>query len=300
MNWEQRTVSVCTSDTRTGLGLTAVGLAFAAIACSPNGPDITVLERPQWECPTPPTVVAESGTGAHPDDNSVHLRWIIGDDPDLEGYYVYRRVHPETFDTLYAAVTLAPEELAKPGQALEWVDKGSVVGTLYYYVLFAFDRKGNRSPRSDTVGYQLLPKADLYEPLPKDPVIDPRPRFRFTPSESGSIDLHTFVVRVVADSAERSRVLWVSPYLNPAGFSPGEKTEAQYGNGGIVVQPTLPTGKYRWRVDAQGISRTAIEAPCRCVFGPTGCPGTDTSLPTPDELSFFGSKSAWKSFTVVR
>ncbi len=302
--WGRRTVSVCTTGARSpSAAVAAIGLLFVFVGCSPNGPEVVTLKRPQWECPTPPTAVAEAGTGAHTDDGFVHLRWLIGDDPDLEGYHIYRRVHPDTFDTLYASVALTPDQLAKPGQVIEWRDEGSVVSAseqpvAYFYVLFAFDRNGNRSPRSDTVGYQLLPKPDLYAPLPKDIVTNPRPIFTFAPSRTVE-GFHTFVVRVASDSGANSRVLWVSPRLNPWQVTAGDKTEAQYGSGGIVVRDTLSQGKYKWRVDAQGMPRTSIEAPCRCVFGPTGCPGADSNLPTPEEFSFFGSKSAWKSFTVV-
>ena len=276
----------------------AIGLVFVGIACSPNKPENITLARPQWACPQPPTAEKEGGTCAYPDDDYIHLRWIIGDEPDLEGYYINRRRSTDFIDTLYATVVLTREQLSRRGEVMEWIDRGSSPGTLFYYVLFSFDRDGHRSARSDTVAYQLLDKPYLDEPGPKDTLRDGRPTFRFGPNRT-DVNISSYVLRVVTDSTS-SQVVWVSPQSGmQGGYTAGEKTTVQYGTGGLIKRPTLAPGKYRWRVDFQGISSTKLYAPCGCVYDPVRCPGSDSSLPSPSELSFVGSQSGWRQFIIA-
>jgi hypothetical protein len=255
--------------------------------------------RPIWECPSPPSAEIEKGTSGGPYDDRVHLRWIIGEDPDLEGYYIHRRKSTDLIDTLFATVYLTETQKTKRGTTLEWLDPDSRVGEFYHYVLFAFDRKSGRSARSDTLGYGILEKPLAYGPVTNQVVADTRPMFQFGP-RSTAPNVQSYVVRVISDSAV-SRVLWVSPRLPPGGYTAGERTTIQYGNGGFIRRAYLQPGKYRWRVDFQGsYAFVTADAQCGCVFDTSMCQGASSSLPRPEDLSFVTSQSAWIPFTIAQ
>lgn len=296
----QATASAFNTATRTVLRALLLPLAVLLVnwSCGLQKSEAVTLARPVWECPSPPAAEQEKGINASPSDDFVHARWLIGTDPDLDGYFVHRRKSTDLIDTLFATVYLTPDQLTKRGSTLEWIDRDTRVGGVYYYVLFAFDRKGNRSARSDTVGFGTLEKPMIYGPVQNQVVTDSRPVFQFGP-RSTVLYVQSYVVRVVSDSTN-SQTLWVSPRRPLQGYTAGEKTAIQYGSGGFTRRAFLGPGKYRWRVDFQGsYPFVTIDAPCGCVYDTSSCPGADSSLPLPEDLSFIGSQSAWVPFTVT-
>lgn len=298
--WGRAIGSACSITIRTVLVGLLVPLAalLANWSCSPQKSSSRTLARPEWECPVPPSSEVEAGPSASPLDDFVHLRWIVGSDDDLDGYFIHRRKSTDLIDTLFATVYLTREQLANRGSTMEWVDRDSRVGTVYYYVLFAFDTKGNRSARSDTLGFGTLEKPMIYGPSQNQTVVDSRPVFQFGPRTTAQF-VQTYVVRVVSDSAN-SQVLWVSPRRPLLGYTSGERTTIQYGAGGFTRRPFLSPGKYRWRVDFQGsYPFIDIDAPCGCVYDTAICPGASPTLPRPEDLSFISSQSAWVPFTVA-
>lgn len=293
----RRIVSASTTGASGLLAIALLALPLIGMNCNASGPDANPLAQPKWECPRPITGAQEAGIGASPEDDGIHLRWTIGDDPDLVGYYIRRRTSDDVIDRLYTTVPLSREELANRGRTMERVDSDVEIGTTYYYVLLAYDPQGNRSMRSDTVSYMLLPKPMQYNPEPGSTVITSRPTFVFGPRET-LLNVTTYVIRVTRKTT--GEVVWLSP-PRTMGYLPSELSTVLYGSGGTVALDSLPPGTYRWRVDLFcGFATESAGAPCGCVYDTARCPGADPSLPSSKDLSFIGSKSGWWEFTVAK
>jgi fibronectin type 3 domain-containing protein len=80
--------------------------------------------------------------GVHADSApaTIELAWERNAEPDLAGYRVYRATAGGSFDKV-AEIAAIPT----------WSDHAVESGKTYRYVLTAFDRAGNESPRSAPV-----------------------------------------------------------------------------------------------------------------------------------------------------
>lgn len=283
-------------------------LALACLAyaggCGTTSPDVERPARPQWECPTPAFSPSEKGTGIVPAGRNVHLRWYIGDDPDLKGYQIYARAASDAADTLVASYVLSQEELGERGTVVEWVDPyEQITPTPVYYVLFAYTQDSIRSMRSDTMGFMVLPLPQLISPTNNAVVTESVPAFRFHPDIFSS-NSTAFVVRVRADSLSR-RVLWVSNRRALTGLTWEEHQTIRYGmigDEGYLLRPQLHPGRYEWRVDFVGTHRLLFPseaAPCACFSDASGCAQPDDDVPQLSDIDLARSASEWRKFVVA-
>jgi len=290
-----------------------LGLVFAAFVvigmdCSSTGPTKTELAAPVWECPQIPTapvvggVGGYGGIGARSDGNSIHLRWYIGDEEELIGYQVFRRDPALNVYRRHETVVLTADQLRnRRGQPIEWIDGDVTLNQQYFYIIFAIDPDSNRSAPSDTLSYGLVGKPTLVSPDDYAQLSDPTPVFVFGHELHYLLLVNGYVLRVERDTGTDWELAWVSPQRSPAlqGL-PNDRTSIEYGDGGQVFLPELPPGRYRWRVDFQGVlNAIPPELPCRCVYAPSRCEGADPTLPLPSQFSHAGSSSRWREFTIV-
>ena len=280
-------------------------MVVIGVGCSSNNSSGTRLSRPKWECPRPAGDELTSGSGASHDDNHIHLRWIIGSEPELVGYQIYRRLGADAVDTLYRTYYLDREQLdlRGTGATMEWVDSSTSLGVFAFYVLYALDDKDGISDASDTLGYMTTSKPESLIPALNEHVADSTPLFIFS---TVGIEPYAvgFTVRVVTDSST-SRTVWVSSVQPFSGLTPHESQRVQYGtvdgSSGYLLRPFLSPGRYRWRADFHGLhSYYSAEAtvPCYCAYDSTRCPDGDSELPPADKFYSVGSRSWWVNFTV--
>ena len=273
-----------------------VGFAQLGMDCSGSGPESTPLARPRWVCPEADTTGLVGGIGPSSSDQAMHLKWTIGDDPDLVGYILHRRTSSDLIDKLYASIPLTREQLANRGRETEFVDQSVQREKTYYYVLFAYDADSTRSARSDTLGFMLVDKPVLYTPGVGARVTTSRPTFVFGRLKADDKVL-SYVVRVDSGTTADHKTMWISS-RGDLGFLVYEHAVVTYGVGGIIIRPALAPGVYRWRVGFQGFTRDPARAPCDCVYDTVRCPDADPTLPLPEDISSVGSLSEWRGFIV--
>jgi hypothetical protein len=276
-------------------------VAFVGMAmdCG-SGPGRVPLEKPQWVCPVADTdtTAAISGISASGLDDAIHLRWIIGSDPDLVGYIVHRRSESDLIDKYYETLPLDYEQRNSPGQEIEFIDEGVAIGRMYHYVLFAYDSDSNRSHRSDTLSFGLVDKPVLVSPEHTHVVTTSTPVFTVG-TQRLIAGVKSFVV-FVATGENRDSLVWVSPRM-AAPLSPRIPTSVTYGTntgGTVKVEKLTPGRRYQWRVDMQGSSNEPAHLPCECVYDTSRCANTDSGQLRPGDVSFLGSRSRWRTFDV--
>ena len=269
-----------------------------------DGSSRRVLSRPVWECPQANISVYMDSSGfSYPEDRKIHLRWYIGPEENLEGYEIFRQSEGDIVDTLYATRYVTSEELQNPDEPIHWADPYPAENVLNYYVIYSFDSDGNKSARSDTVGYALLGKPSIQFPTGDAVIQTSRPVFQFSLAGAIGSKVNSFLIRVESDSADASQILWISGRQSLQAYDPWSVQELQYGKGigGYTLRTELAPGRYRWRIDMQGTHSNPYlvpDYPCDCRFDPVRYPDSNPEDHEDDEFSFIGSKSGWAYFSV--
>jgi hypothetical protein len=285
------------------------GIAGLAMDCSSTGPERERLSAPMWMCPEPPTnpvsgdIAGFGGIGARPGAGGIFLRWYIGSDEDLIGYQLFRHSEASQIFIRHATVLLSTDDLLnRRGQPFEYHDTQVSRNVTYDYFLYAIDSDTNRSVRSDTLSYTRVTTPTLGQPPDQARFSNTAPTFTYGYENPGGItQLGAAVVRVERRVGIRWELVWVSARSAiPYGLYPEDVSAVTYGTSGQVFMNELIPGQYRWRVDFIGQLATLPPAvPCYCVYDPDRCGAdSDPSLPEPEDLSFQGSASAWRHFTV--
>ena len=297
-------MSAFTTGTRALAALLAAVLVIGGAGCD-TGSSIKVLSRPQWVCP-PPLITAsmDSAGFASPEDLYIHLHWYIGPDENLAGYDIFRQTEGDIVDTLYATHYLSRDELANPSVPVHWVDRRPVADVMNYYVIYSFDSDGNRSARSDTVGYNLIGKAALVSPIEGATTSRSRPQLRFSLGQaSGQRAIHYFI-RVEEQAGATYRTTWISGLQPLLAYDPYWVYVWEYGRGAegaytLDGYEELPPGAYRWRVDLEGDSTGRPDYPCDCIFDQRYS-DADPADHEHTEYPFAGSRSEWGYFNVTQ
>lgn len=199
----------------------------------------------------PADQASETGIDAIPEADAIRIEWIVGQEADLDGYEVYRRLREDPRDTLVAELPLE----APAGDTAFWVDTAVSIGRRYYYRVRAVDEAGNQSPFSEAADYQLL--AKLVPRTPRGQIAESVPNFVFLWGDD-PLGITHFVVKVT-DSA--GHYLWISDPDQGMVVGYGSPGTRSYNADGRALQAELGPGTYLWRVDAVGAEeRTGSES----------------------------------------
>ena len=185
----------------------------------------------------------ERGIDAVPERDWIRVEWVAVTWKDLAGYEVWRRAEDEVVFELVD--TIPVEETV--GDTISWDDTDFPLLVEYSYNVRSFTESGLRSDRSNDVSYRLLAKPQPSSPSSREVISDTNPVFNFFWGESGDL-IREFVIKVIDESG---RYIWIS---DPGTYSIefGHSSEIAYNSDGNAVLEELPSGNYRWRVDASG------------------------------------------------
>ncbi len=114
--------------------LSLAGHVLEVQGSSAAAPEIVVQDT------FPPGAPAALAAAADADAGAIDLSWVPNSEPDLLGYFVYRRALPHG----QAARVSGPKPIPEPG----WSDPAAARGIRYGYTVSAVDRSGNESARS--------------------------------------------------------------------------------------------------------------------------------------------------------
>ncbi|MDH7561408.1 MAG: hypothetical protein QHJ34_14435, partial [bacterium] len=196
-----------------------------------HGPPAPILLKPPDDL-----AVVEKGIDAVPEADAIQLDWLAPDGEDLAGFRLYRRTGRS------GAFLLLKSFKAQDSTHVDAA--GIEVGTRYFYLMTAVDHFGRESAPSDTVDYQLVPKAfNLHCTASLTPV------FRWHVQDyPGQYVLKLF------DLSDGSKV-WFS--LVQSSYT-GQEEVVPYNWDGTAAASALVSGRqYRWRVDVVGVERNS-------------------------------------------
>lgn len=221
--------------------MSATAMILLLNACDPSLEDPNPPAKPEWVPKSTPYDTTESGIDADPVGDVILLEWYTGEDDDIENYRIYRASESieEKFNLLEEV-----RAIINVGAVNTYIDDNVSIGIPYYYFLRAVDQAGNLSPRSDTLGYKLLQKINLYEPI-SGTVSQVKPTFKWSDPTSAASE---YVIRV--EQFNPNRVIWISA-LTPQNYS-GDIQSLVYGSPDVfyLAQSELSSGvSYRWRID---------------------------------------------------
>lgn len=184
--------------------------------------------RPIFVAASADTAALEHGIDAIPEENAIFLEWRTN--AAYETLRLYRKKGNA------AAFAL----LAAPGlNDTTFVDRVDV-GVRYYYYLVAEDASGISSAPSDTIDYQLLPKAINLSVSHVDTM-----RFHW---QIQGIRPVSFILRLYDESTQE--IVWLS--VIPPSYQ-GDKEEIAFDWDGKARRKQLLQGtQYRWRIDCVG------------------------------------------------
>lgn len=216
-------------------------IMFLLNACGKNLEDPNPPACPEWVSKSSPYDTTESGIDTDPNGDVIILEWYTGADEDIDTYRIYRASDIEDKFNLLDEV----QSQLTAGAVNTYLDENVAIDSPYYYFLRAVDQAGNYSPRSDTVGYKLLRKINLYEPITST-ISDVKPTFKWSDPSSAASE---YVIRV--EQFNPNRTIWISA-LSRQDYSDAIQS-IKYGEGSVFffAQNELSRSLiYRWRIDA--------------------------------------------------
>ena len=145
---------------------------------APSGPS-----APSWVVQSPPFDCPVKGIRPGAGTNTITLEWYSIGDEEITRYELRRAVNQEQEFQLIAIIPLQDRV---PDTTFQ--DKRVSIDSVYFYILFAIDREGNKSEPSDTLSFRLLQKPALHLPLADQTMTEP-PTFSWSihPVESPAI-----------------------------------------------------------------------------------------------------------------
>ncbi len=214
-------------------------ILLVSVQCGKDIEDPVPPSTPVWVEKTAPESPVESGIDADPLGDYIVLQWHKNPDNDISGYELYRTsVSSDSGFDHIADIDV----FTSSGVDTFYIDDSVRLETNYFYYLRAFDIAGNKSPRSDTIRYQIIEKVDLTEPLGN--IQELKPIFKWYDFSTVSYE---YVIKII--NIKTKEVIWISRLSRP---NYGDLTQSvRYNFDNQAIQASLNSGSsYQWRVDA--------------------------------------------------